>query len=304
VKNVGGTALLYRSKDLVNWEFRKPLLIGDRETSGIFWEMPIFVRVGDYRALIVCEVPGRASYWVGTWKDELFTPLHNEPRRLELFNHLLSPTPIYQNGQTMAMGIIPDERGSKECWAAGWAHLYSLPRVFSADDAGHLFQRPFEGVNAGSDPLPSLANLPIEEGRITPLNGISGTALRLQVKLHRGNSESVSLLLRRSPDGQERTEIRYHWEVGKVVLDRSASSLNTRVRRDMQETTYFPPTPDSLTWTVYLDRSVLEVFFDDRAAFATRIYPTLKDSDGVALVCRGAGAMVESVTAAKIGRPV
>ncbi len=303
VKDVGGTALLYRSKDLVHWEFRKPLLMGDHETSGIFWEMPIFVRVGDYRALVVCEVPGRASYWVGTWKDETFTPIHSEPRRLELFNHLLSPTPIFKDGQTIAMGIIPDERQPIECWKVGWAHLYSLPRVYTADATGHLFQHPWDGVNAGSKPMQSFANLSIEEGKITSLPNISGETLQLELKLKRGNSESISLLLRRSPDGRERTEIRYHWEIGKLVLDRTASSLDAKVRRDMQEITYFPATPASLTLTAYLDRSVLEVFFDGRAAFATRIYPTLQDSAGVALSCRGSGAIAEIVTASNIGGP-
>jgi sucrose-6-phosphate hydrolase SacC (GH32 family) len=207
---------------------------------------------------------------------------------------------MFLDGQTIAMGIIPDERHPKECWEAGWAHLYSLPRVYSADSSGHLYQHPFDGIDAGSQPLPSLANLSIEEGKIAPLNGISGTTLKLQVRFKRGDSESVSLLLRRSPDGRERTEIRYHWEIGKLVLDRTSSSLDTKVRRDVQETTYFPPEPDSLTLTAYLDRSVLEVFFDGRSAFATRIYPTLKDSDGVALSCRGSGAIAESVTAAGI----
>ena len=151
--------------------------------------------------------------------------------------------------------------------------------------------------------MPSLANLPIEEGKITPLNGISGTTLKLQIKLKRGNSESVSLLLRRSPDGRERTEVRYQWEIGKLVLDRTASSLNSKVRRDIQESTYFPPIPDSLTLTVYMDRSVLEIFFDSRSAFATRVYPTLKESDGVALSCRGSGAVAENVIAAGIRKP-
>jgi sucrose-6-phosphate hydrolase SacC (GH32 family) len=160
-----------------------------------------------------------------------------------------------------------------------------------------------DGIDEGSEPMQSLENLPIEEGKMTPLNGISGTTLKLQIKFKRGNSEWVSLLLRRSPDGRERTEIRYQWEIGKLVLDRSASSLDTKVRRDVQETTYFPPQSGLLTLTAYLDRSVLEVFFDGRSAFATRIYPTLKDSEGVALSCRGSGAIVETLTAAKIGKP-
>jgi sucrose-6-phosphate hydrolase SacC (GH32 family) len=303
VKDVGGTALLYRSKDLLTWEYRKRLMVGDRETSGVFWEMPIFIRLEDYHALIVCEVPGRASYWVGTWKDETFTPITTAPRRLELFNHLLSPTPLHKGGQVIAMGIIPDERHPQECWTAGWAHHYSLPRVLSADASGHIFQVHFEGIDAWCVPMTSLSNIALEEGKITTLDGVSGESMRLHIKLKRGDSQSVSLLLRRSPNDREKTVIRYQWEIGKLVLDRTESSLNSRVKRNVEETTYFPKITDAITLTAFLDQSVLEVFIDERAAFATRIYPTLRSSDGVALSCSGLGAIAEQVSWARIDQP-
>ena len=65
------------------------------------------------------------------------------PQHLELFNHLLSPTPlIEQDGQVVVMGIIPDDRPARQLWRAGWAHLYSLPRVLSIGADGTLEQRP------------------------------------------------------------------------------------------------------------------------------------------------------------------
>jgi beta-fructofuranosidase len=143
----------------------------------------------------------------------------------------------------------------------------------------------------------------LEERKIISLEGVSGTALKLQVTLRRGNSESVSLHVRRSPDGRETTEIRYSWETGRLVLDRTASSLNPRVRRDMQEATYFPTIKDSIALTVFLDQSVLEVFVDERAAFATRIYPTLAGSDGIALACSGPGAVAGQIKAVRIRGP-
>lgn len=304
VKDVGGTALLYRSRNLVSWEYRKQLLVGDRETSGVFWEMPIFVPLGSDHALIVCEVPGRASYWVGTWKNETFTPHTATPRRLELFNHMLSPTPlIAADGQVITMGIIPDERHPKECWVAGWAHLYSLPRVLSTDARGNLLQKPYGGIERWMEHFADLPSIPLQEGQVHVLENLSGTCFHLHVAFKRGGSHAVSLLVRRAPDGQEQTAIRYEWETGRLTLDRSRSSLDSQVKRDVLQETYFPPAVDVIQLEVFLDRSVLEVFIDSRSAFAARIYPTLSNSEGVALECAGSGAFAEDITMARISRP-
>ena len=304
VKEVGGTALLYRSKDLLSWEFRKPLLVGDRESSGVFWEMPIFLPLGSDHALIVCEVPGRSSYWVGTWKDETFTPHSSEPRRLELFNHLLSPTPfICPDGQVVTMAIIPEERDAKECWAAGWAHLYSLPRVLSLDARGRLAQRPFAGIERWEEPSASIPTIDLPEGQIHVLDNVRGVCAHLHLTFKRGESHSVSLLVRRAPNGQEQTAIRYQWDTGMVVLDRTRSSLDTHVRRDLLQETYFPPSEGIIQFDVILDHSVLEVFLDQTAAFAARIYPTRSDSDRIAFECFGSGASAEDIAFARIGKP-
>jgi sucrose-6-phosphate hydrolase SacC (GH32 family) len=304
VRDGGGTAFLYRSKDLVTWEYRKQFLTGDSSNSGTFWEMPVFVRIGDLHVLIVCEVPGRASYWVGTWKDEKFSPLSSAPQRLELFNHLLSPTPLIdQDGRVVVMGIIADERPPQELWRAGWAHLYSLPRVLSLDDHGHLVQRPHESLKRLRRELDALASFDIEGPAVHAVAGIAETSLHLNATLKRGASGSVSLLLRRSADGREQTEILYDWERGRLTLNRTQSSLNAKVKRDRQEVGYSPLEKDVLRLEVFVDRSVLEVFVDDRAAFATRIYPTSIKSSGLGFASTGTGAKVEDLHVARLERP-
>jgi sucrose-6-phosphate hydrolase SacC (GH32 family) len=304
VSGVGGAALLYRSLDLVSWEYRKPLLTGDRATSGTFWEMPIFVKAGDYHVLIVCEVPGRSSYWVGIWQDENFTPISTGPRRLELFNHLLSPTPMLApDGRLITMGIIPDERSPRETWAAGWAHLYSLPRVLTADPDGFVRQHPLDVLTPWMKPLIALAKLELNEGAVQGLAGVREKSLHLRATFRRGASASVSLFVRRSPGGEEQTEICYEWASGLLIFDRTLSSLDPRVRRNRQETVYAPLHEGSLHLEVFVDRSVLEVFVDGRAAFAARIYPTLSGSDGAGFACTGGAAAVEKVSVARILRP-
>ena len=43
IKEQGGVALLYRSPDLIDWEYLNPLYIGDPTESGINWECPNFL---------------------------------------------------------------------------------------------------------------------------------------------------------------------------------------------------------------------------------------------------------------------
>jgi beta-fructofuranosidase len=305
VKDVGGTALLYRSKDLIGWEFLRQIYTGNKETSGPFWEMPIFLKDGDRHALVVSELPGRASYWVGSWKDSQFTPDSAAPRHLELFNHLLSPTPwIEKDGQIVVMGIIPDERPARELWRAGWAHLYSLPRVLSIDVSGAIIQQPHPCLEGLCKPLASISAIDLEAGSMHTLPGVAETSLRIRATFSRGQSTSVSLLLRQSPNGEEQTEILYDWEQEQLTLDRTRSSLDPTVRRNRQDTAYATAEKNSLQLDVFLDRSVLEVFVDSRAAFAARIYPTLPGSSGVAFAAAGNGARVESLRLARLERPV
>jgi sucrose-6-phosphate hydrolase SacC (GH32 family) len=148
-----------------------------------------------------------------------------------------------------------------------------------------------------------LPSIPLQEGQVHILEDVTGTCLHLHVTFKRGASHAVSLLVRRAPDAQEQTAIRYEWETGRLTLDRSRSSLDSQVKRDVLQETYFPPTDDFIQLEVFLDRSVLEVFIDNRSAFAARIYPTLGNSEGVALEAMGSGAFAEDITMARIGRP-
>jgi sucrose-6-phosphate hydrolase SacC (GH32 family) len=304
VKDVGGTALLYRSNDLIHWEYRKQIFGGSIRTSGFFWEMPIFVKDSDRYALIVSELPGRASYWAGSWKDEKFTPISSSPRHLELFNHLLSPTAMVgDDGQIVVMGIIPDQRPPSELSTAGWAHLYSLPRSLSIDVSGSVVQRPHPCVEALCHAWASIPTVELNGGSVHDMPKIAETSLRLKATFKRGASKSVSLIVRRAPKGEEQTVILYEWEKALLTLDRTQSSLNPLLKRDRQVTAYLPAEKDSVHLDVFVDRSVLEVFVDDRAAFAARIYPSLKSSAGVAFASEGDGAMVKDVRIARIERP-
>lgn len=296
IPDVGGTALLYKSEDLISWKYLGPLLIGSKENSGVFWEMPVFIEIGDYHVLIVCEVPGRASYWVGTWSNDEFHVISKEPHRLDLFNHFLSPTPyIDDKGRAIAIGIIPDSCDPKEAWQAGWAHLYGLPRELTLDAERQLQQRPIEELNSKFLPLASSVKKQVLSRKWTVLKE-SGACVRLKISLEEGSSESVIIALRRSSDGQEETLLRYNWRDSLLTLDRTKSSLNTHTRRDLQHATYVPRVSGKIDLDIFIDNSVIEVFVDLRNCFATRVYPVLPESLGMAVCADGGEAYLNDVS--------
>lgn len=295
-KGKGGTALLYKSADLVHWTFLKPLLTGDRGESGRFWEMPVFFPVGGRHALIVCEVPGRASYWIGTWKDETFTPDSAKPRHLDLINHFLSPTPYLDAaGNVTVIGISPDTRGRDEAWKAGWAHVYGLPRLLSLSADGALRQAP-------SPQLQSLrkSRLVVEKRVLSservPVD-VLGNTLEIIATFLPGDAQRFGLSLYGSPGGEEETLLYYDASSASVTLDRRRSSLNPAVQRTVAGDAFQLAPGEPLVLHVFLDRSMLDVFVCGRAAFTSRVYPGRDDSRLVRVFAENGSATLESLEA-------
>jgi beta-fructofuranosidase len=304
VNDVGGTALLFGSDDFFTWHYLKPLMTGSKENSGTFWEMPIFVKIGHKHVLIVCEVPGRSSYWVGTWKDDVFQPKSTQQARLELFNQYLSPTPcVTKDGRIVTIGIVPEMRGPRDQWLAGWSNLYGVPRVLTLDEDDRLIQRPLPEIEHLATPTYLGSPIQINPASTHILTEIAGTGLEINLTFARNASSSVSAAFRRSPDGWEETVLRYEWASQILTLDRSRSSLDTVARHATQSVTYEPLQPGRLDLQIFLDNSVLEVFVDRRNAFTSRMYPTLKESVGVAVACEGGVAILETVRASRIRAP-
>jgi sucrose-6-phosphate hydrolase SacC (GH32 family) len=297
IPNVGGTALLYKSSDLVHWTFLRKLLQGGKENSGTFWEMPVFFRLGDKHVLIVCEVPGRASYWVGEWKDEQFHPDQPDPRRLEIINQFLSPTPYRdEQGRLIVMGIIPETRSSRETWKAGWAHLYSLPRMLDLDANGSLQQQPLPELATLRKDAFSLANKSVDESAPNLLKPIRGVSLEIRGSFSRGSAKRTGFRLRRTDDAQEETRLYYDWTNATITLDRTRSSLNPDVARTIQTGAFSLGPDELLDLHVFIDHSVLEVFVNGRGHLTSRVYPTRRDSDGINIFCEGGTCLFTQLT--------
>ena len=297
VEGKGGTALLYRSADLVKWEYLKPLFIG----AGIFWEMPIFVPITKDKWLLSVTtveqgVPARGLYWIGAWKDVSFTPDSSEPHQLDVINHMLSPAMLRApDGRLLAIGIVPETRDRKEQVKAGWANTFSLPRELTLSRMGGLIQRP-------AAELQRLRGKPIFQGRtdIKPdqrqLLDVTGEQTEVIAQFAPGTAQQFGLRVWCSPNGEEETLI-YHDVASKTInVDRSKSSLNPEVERTTRSGRFLLADGEPLILQVFLDHSVIEVFLNGREAFATRVYRTRDDSTRIGLYALGGVAVLRSLS--------
>ena len=149
IKGVGGVALLYRSADLIEWEYLNPLYIGDPAESGINWECPNFLDLGAKHMLVVSP-HGRPMYWLGDYAGHRFSP-DATPRRLDWGDVFYAPNSLRDpNGRWLMWGWVREARPRDQYAAAGWASCLTLPREISLDDAGELNVKPVEELEAAA----------------------------------------------------------------------------------------------------------------------------------------------------------
>jgi sucrose-6-phosphate hydrolase SacC (GH32 family) len=298
VPGAGGTALLYRSDDLVGWELLGPLMVGDSATSGVFWEMPVLLPVGpDRHVLLVTTVEdgarARGLYWIGRWAEERFVPDDPVPREQELFPGLLSPTVGLDGDRLVAIGVVPEERGSEAQLEAGWANVLGLPRVLRlCGDEKSLCQGPLPELERLRGDGRHLRDVPLDRWGVA---GLAGVHAEIVAEIDPGAAREVGIAVREAADGRERTVLHYDVAASTLTLDRSGSSLDPAVARDIRSAPLDRPPGAPVRLHVFLDGSVLDVFVDEQHAFSTRIYPTRADAVRIRPYALGSGATLRSL---------
>ncbi len=278
------------------------------QPGSTIWEMPVFEALGGRRVLVANPIGGRISkygqaatrgvYWIGDWTDGFFTPDAAQPKPLDVIPGHLSPAVARRpDGALVGIGIVDERRSPRAQTDAGWAHTFSLPREWFLTKNGQaLGQRPIEGLKMlRAEPAGAThSNLIVRGERLL---GDFGHQAEVQARFAPGARAPFGLVVAASPDGQERTTIIYDPSTQEIVVDKTHSTLSTdgegpRVLRGKLDTQAFGA---PLTWRVFVDGSVVDVFLGDGAAFSFRTYPSRTDASMIGVVAEGA-ATVEAAT--------
>jgi beta-fructofuranosidase len=101
-----------------------------------------------------------------------------------------------------------------------------------------------------------------------------------------------------STDGREQTSIYYDAMDKKLKFDATKSSLDLG-RKNIEMAPFELQKGEALVLRIFVDKSIVEVFANDRQAIARSVYPRLRGT-GIKLFANGGTAKVPSVKAWEI----
>jgi beta-fructofuranosidase len=146
----GGAILLYRSRDLVSWEFVKTFAERQPDPYSAFdpwevWECPDFFSLGD-RHVLIFSAAGKAYWQSGRFDEAALTFYPERSGFLDYGNYYAPKTQLDAEGNRILWGWVPETRPESETRAAGWAGMMSLPRVLALNRDGDLIQTYLPGL--------------------------------------------------------------------------------------------------------------------------------------------------------------
>ena len=310
----GDTAFLFKSPDLVHWEYLHPFYQSDRRWTDADEDcaVPDFIPLGGKHVLLFASHKRGAQYYVGRYQADRFE-IEYHGRLNWPGGQLIAPnTMLDDNGRRIFFGWVNEGRDQDTHRAAGWAGVMTIPRVLALATDG---KEPLLRMS----PVPEIESLRLNHRRQAGITldadsqktiaGIRGDSLELQLEMTSPGSGQFGLILRASPDGAEQTRLFYDAGAKQFKIDGSKAGLvlpeRPRVpflpeeekKIQVQAAPFELSAGEPLRLRVFLDRSIVEVFVNGRQSLTQRIYPTRSDSLDVRVFSNGGRTKVNYIEA-------
>ena len=279
---------LYRSRDLVHWEYvhrfyqRKADNSWTDETEDdmcpSFLPLPRSVAGGEasgrYLQLFIAHNRG-AQYYIGqydTGNDRFLPERHGRMSWQD--NSFFAPEALMApDGRQLMWAWLKDNRRD-EVQRFGWSGVFSLPRSLALAEDGSLLIAPAQELRS------------LRANRRDSLTGLRSRTCEIRAVLEPAeNARMAGLRVFATPDGREETLVYYDARTQELVVDGTKSYGD---RPGIVERAPFAlRSGELLELDVFLDRSVVEVFANGRQAVCRRIYTASQEADAVSFCLEG-----------------
>jgi sucrose-6-phosphate hydrolase SacC (GH32 family) len=303
-----GTALVYESSDLMRWRYRGPLFTVDPVKYPAFdrtFELPVLLPIGKgvdgrMRHVFLADLKAQAWYWTGVFDpaSARFVPDSEAPRVFDFGEgHFSGPSGFVdpKTGRTIVFSIAQGERSAQGEWDSGWAHNAGLPIELNIGADGDLRVAPI-------DELKSLRQeLLLDLHGVTPavamarLGGVKGDLLEIELELAlaQGQGAPRGLVVRETPDHAEHTDLLVDPERKRFEIDRRQTSTDPDMRSRGVQGGDFELAGENLRLRVFLDRSMVEAYLNERKSITSRDFPARLDATGLGLIAAPADRVVK-----------
>ena len=298
-----GVDHLFRSEDLGEWEYLGPLM-----EDAFFAEpgedaaVPNFWPIGNGKHMLLLFSHKRAGrYYIGEYDTEAHRFKPETHGRMNygpwVVGSLHAPSATIDDSGRY-LGIFNMHTGKD---SADTDEMMTLPRRYWLDSDDSLLMSPVDEVESLRFDHHSVEPFYIAPNSEIPLDGIGGQSIEIRATIAPEEAREVGLYVLGAPNGAERTRISLYpndhrrFDTSSLQIDVSESSQSGFVWARSPEIGPLKLSPgEPLELRVFIDRSVIEVFANDRQCLTVRVYPH-QLSRGVSLFARGGGARLLSL---------
>jgi beta-fructofuranosidase len=233
------------------------------------------------------------QYYVGDYRDDRFFP-GNHGRMTWIDSTYFAPEALMDGqGRQIMWAWLTDNPANEK--ASGWSGVYGLPRTLWLGNDGALRMRPVKELETLRRHEKTWDNLSLVDGEAKWLDGVVGDACELALQIDPGAAQRCGLKVRSSRGGEEETLLYYDAARKELVFDSTRSG--NEGRKVVERAPFALQPGESLELRVFIDKSVVEVYANDRQAIGRRVYPMRPDSLGVSLFASGRNAQVRKAQA-------
>ncbi|HUW20044.1 MAG TPA: glycoside hydrolase family 32 protein [Sedimentisphaerales bacterium] len=253
-------------------------------------------RIGDKYMLLCISHSLGCRYYLGQWKNEQFYPEYHQQMSWVDRAYFAPESMLDGRGRRIMWVWIFDGRKKETRDASGWSGSFSLPRVLALAKDNTLRMWPPEELEVLRYNPKKMQNLNIRADSEMPLKDIRGNSLELSLEMVPKGAKQFGVKVCTSPGGEEQTLVFYDAAEKMLKVDTTRSSLDEGPK-SVEAGPFELKSGEPLKLRVFVDKSVVEVFANNRQAVMRRIYPTRKDSLGVVLFSKGGPAKVRTLQA-------
>lgn len=300
----GDRLYLFESMNLKDWTYLHRFYESKREWTDAsednmcpsFLPLPSSADGGNpsnkYLLLSISHNKG-CRYYIGDYRNDMFYPdLHGRMSWKD--NAYFAPEALIDGkGRQIMWSWIFDDRPDSLKNYYGWTGTYGLPRSLWLGNDGTLRMRPVKELETLRMKEATVSNVKVTSGSEVKLNELGKELMELELTLKPNNAMQYGVKVCVSNDGREETIIYYDKSDKKLKFDTRKSGLLFG-RKIIEEAPLELKNGEPLILRIFVDKSIVEVFANDRQAIGRMVYPTL-GGKGISLFSEGGNIEATSV---------
>jgi beta-fructofuranosidase len=301
-KDGKANALLYKSENLLSWDYMGKMTGSIDEGQGKVWNCPDFFTIGDKDVLLVSPavsptnkdvrktiyIVGKMDYETGEFTQEFDEDVDYG------FDFYAPQTLVDGQGRVILIGWMDMWWNEMPTQKYDWAGAMTIPRVVNMLPNGKLSFSPVPELQALREEHQGIKQVQLTPENSSDLGDVRGDSLEIiaEFDLDSCDAEEFGFKLRGSASGDQQTLVTYNKHRQELVVDRGKSGV---VASGISKCRLEPTSKHTIKLHIFLDRSSVEIFGNEGCVTMThRIYPD-PSSLGVEMIAAGGSVNIISV---------